>query len=84
SVSWILCAIHHKIKEKLRYINVHKYRINSVNPNSECDSVKLSLYDLDNNKNINVNIDTSDLNITHRQGLESLTEAIDEKNIYLI
>ncbi|EFB6639577.1 DUF3491 domain-containing protein, partial [Escherichia coli] len=45
------------------------------------DSVKLSLYDLDKNKNINVNIDTSDLNITLRQGLDSLTEAIDEMNI---
>lgn len=49
--------------------------------NSEGDSVKLSLYDLDKNKNINVNIDTSDLNITLRQGLDSLTEAIDEMNI---
>ncbi|EQA4516481.1 TcdA/TcdB catalytic glycosyltransferase domain-containing protein [Escherichia coli] len=81
SVSGILSAIHQKISEKLRDINVHKYRINSVNPNSEGDSVKLSLYDLDNNKNINVNIDTSDLNITLRQGLDSLTEAIDEMNI---
>ncbi len=77
----ILSAIHQRISEKLRNINIHKYRINSVNPNSEGDSVKLSLYDLDKNKNINVNIDTSDLNITLRQGLDSLTEAIDEMNI---
>ncbi|HFO9086314.1 TPA: DUF3491 domain-containing protein, partial [Escherichia coli] len=77
----ILSAIHQRVSEKLRNINIHKYRINSVNPNSEGDGVKLSLYDLDKNKNINVNIDTSDLNITIRQGLDSLTEAIDEMNI---
>ncbi|WP_206746117.1 hypothetical protein, partial [Escherichia coli] len=29
----ILSAIHKRISEKLRNINIHKYRINSVNPN---------------------------------------------------
>lgn len=81
SVSGILSAIHQRISAKLRDINVHKYKINSVNHNSKGDSVKLSLYDLDKHKNINFNIDTSDLNITLRQGLDSLTEAIDEMNI---
>ncbi|EHU17084.1 efa1/LifA-like domain protein [Escherichia coli DEC1B] len=81
SVSGILSAIHQRISAKLRDINIHKYKINSVNHNSKGDSVKLSLYDLDKHKNINFNIDTSDLNITLRQGLDSLTEAIDEMNI---
>ncbi|ENB0951834.1 DUF3491 domain-containing protein [Escherichia coli] len=81
SVLGTLSAIHQRISEKLHDINVHKYRINSVSPNSENESVKLSLYDLDKNKNIDVNIDTSDLNITLRQGLDSLAEAIDEMNI---
>lgn len=81
SVSRILSAIHQRISAKLRDINIHKYKINSVNHNSKGDSVKLSLYDLDKHKNINFNIDTSDLNITLRQGLDSLTEAIDEMNI---
>lgn len=81
SVSGILSAIHQRISAKLRDINIHKYKINSVNHNSKGDSVKLSLYDSDKHKNINFNIDTSDLNITLRQGLDSLTEAIDEMNI---
>ncbi|THE57910.1 TcdA/TcdB catalytic glycosyltransferase domain-containing protein [Vibrio parahaemolyticus] len=80
-VSQLISSIYKKIQEAIKTSNINNFKVTKVDFDDKSDSIKLQVDDLGTKKNVDINIDVSDLKMTLREGLDALSEGVDHMNL---
>lgn len=80
-VSQLISSIYKKIQEAIKTSNINNFKVTKVDFDDKSDSIKLHVDDLGTKKNVDININVSDLKMTLREGLDALSEGVDHMNL---
>lgn len=80
-VSQLISGIYKKIQEAIKTSNINNFKVTKVDFDDKSDSIKLQVDDLGTKKNVDININVSDLKMTLREGLDALSEGVDHMNL---
>ncbi len=80
-VSQLISSIYKTIQEAIKTSNINNFKVTKVDFDDKSDSIKLHVDDLGTKKNVDININVSDLKMTLREGLDALSEGVDHMNL---
>lgn len=80
-VGQILSNIYSKIRNAISSTGISQFKVKNTVLSDNSETIKLALEESDTHKVVSVDIDISDLKMTLREGLDALSEGVDNMNL---
>ncbi|ETT01159.1 DUF3491 domain-containing protein (plasmid) [Providencia sp. PROV188] len=80
-VGQMLSNIYSRIRNAISSTGISQFKIKNTILSDSSETIKLALEELDTRKVVNVDINISDLKMTLREGLDALSEGVDNMNL---
>lgn len=80
-VGQMLSNIYSRIRNAISSTGISQFKVKNTILSDSSETIKLALEELDTRKVVNVDINISDLKMTLREGLDALSEGVDNMNL---